>query len=234
MESGLRHPLITLFAVVASALHPFAHTAHAQQAIINLPSADVTRPGKHFLMNETFLDGRGFSTVNFYCYGIKPGTELALTVYDLGSPKKDSLAAAAGFKSQRDLGSSATMTDLKLTHGIMLPFNLVGRGLGAFGYVHASARVGRSKTRITTGVGGGTDHLFGSDEICFLGGIEQPLTRELNVVAEWFSGDHELGNLTTGLVFHNYENDLIVVGAYKFPNETDGSRGVILELGRIF
>ena len=65
--------------------------AYAQQAIVNMPSADITPKGKHFLMHETqtraWNPGRYWLATNFYAYGIGRDTELALTSYNAGSPK---------------------------------------------------------------------------------------------------------------------------------------------------
>jgi hypothetical protein len=63
----------------------------AQQAIVNLPSADITPKGKHFIMHETqwrpWNPGRYWYATNFYCYGIGKNTELAVTTYNSGTPQ---------------------------------------------------------------------------------------------------------------------------------------------------
>jgi 2',3'-cyclic-nucleotide 2'-phosphodiesterase (5'-nucleotidase family) len=57
----------------------------AQQAIINLPSADITPKNKLFVMNESFVkmwgtDGH-WSSTNFITYGLNENWELAITNY---------------------------------------------------------------------------------------------------------------------------------------------------------
>lgn len=209
----------------------------AQQAIINLPSADITPPGKHFLMNESFVDPGVWNTVNFYTYGVSEDTELALTLYDLGKPARDSLAIAVGYKSQFELSPDGDfLKEIKFTHGLMLPVNLRGQGLGISGYAHASARLVDTGTRITAGVAAGSSQLYGRPTVCGLFAVEQPITEELSVVAEYFTGsDHDLANLITGFVYHNHEHDFVLVAGYKFPNNyTVNKNGLVFEIGGFF
>lgn len=210
--------------------------AYGQQAIINLPSADVTPEGKHFLMNESFLDPGVWNSVNFYTYGVTDGTEIAVTLYDLGKPARDSLAVALGYKSQFVLAEDGEfLKDVKLTHGLMLPVNLRGDGVGIYGYGHASARLQATNTRVTAGVAAGSSQLFGKPTVCALMGIEQPLNSEVQIIAEWYSGSHDFGNLITGVVYHNHEYDFVIVGGYKFPNNYNVTKnGIVLEFGGFF
>jgi len=208
----------------------------AQQAIVNLPSADITPEGKHFLMNESFVDPGIWNSVHFYTYGVKDGTELAVTLYDLGKPARDSLAIALGYKSQFELApDNETFREIRLTHGLMLPVNLRGRGLGVYGYSHVSGRIQSTDTRLTAGLAAGTSHLFGRPTVCAMVAAEQPLTPEVQLIAEWYSGSHDFGNLITGIVYHNHEHDFVLVGGYKFPNNYNiGKNGIVLEFGGFF
>lgn len=214
----------------------FSIPCWSQQAIVNLPSADITPEGRHFLMNESFIGSKEWSSVNFYTYGVGNDTEFCATLYDLASPPRRSFAAALGYKSQFDLAEDGEVwRELKLTHGLMLPVNLRGGGVGAYGYVHASGRLSSTDTRLTLGLAGGTSQLFGQNTLCVMTAVEHPLTEEVSLVAEWFSGRHELGNLITGVVYHNHEHDFMVVGSYKIPNHPGvTSPGFVLEFGGFF
>jgi hypothetical protein len=65
--------------------------SQAQQAIINLPSADLTPKGQVFLMNESFIspytNQEEWKTTNFFTVGINKTTELAITTFNAGLPK---------------------------------------------------------------------------------------------------------------------------------------------------
>lgn len=217
-------------------LFTLSSSLSAQQAIINLPSADITPEGKHFLMNESFIDPGVWNSVNFYTYGVTEGTEFAVTLYDLGKPARDSLAAAIGYKSQFDLAAdNQVFRDLKVTHGLMLPVNLRGQGVGVSGYAHLSGRLQATDTRLTAGIAAGTSQLFGRPTVCAIVGIEQPLTSEVQLIAEWYSGNHEFANLITGVVYHNHEHDFVIVAGYKFPNNYNTTKnGIVIEFGGFF
>ena len=81
--------------------------ASGQQAIINMPSADITPKGKHFLMHVTqtraWQPARSWSGTNFYAYGTGHSTELAVTSYNGGSPLSKNFATGIGFKAAPQL-----------------------------------------------------------------------------------------------------------------------------------
>jgi hypothetical protein len=188
-------------------------------------------------MNESFVDPGIWNTVNFYTYSLSENTELALTLYDLGQPARDSLAIALGYKSQLEISPDGDfLKEIKFTHGLMVPLNLRGQGLGISAYAHASARLVDTGTRVTAGLAAGSAQLYGRPTVCGLFALEQPLTEELSVVAEYFTGkDHDLANLITGFVYHNHEHGFVLVTGYKFPNNPDlGRNGLVFEIGGFF
>jgi hypothetical protein len=72
------------------------------------------------------------------------------------------------------------------------------------------------------------------DTAAFAGAIEQPVSRKLALVTEWFSGENEFGFLIPGFVYTPTPNQVIVVG-YKIPNvAVNGPQGFIIEYGRFF
>ncbi|OYW08222.1 MAG: hypothetical protein B7X34_09080 [Acidobacteriia bacterium 12-62-4] len=119
---------------------------YGQQAIVNMPSADITPKGKHFLMHETqaraWGPGRSWSGTNFYAYGVGRSTELAVTSYNGGSPLARTFSTGVGFKSAPQFWrESRPELEAKLTVGQMMLFNHRGGGLGSFTYTHGSFRV---------------------------------------------------------------------------------------------
>jgi hypothetical protein len=211
----------------------------AQQAIINMPSADITPKGQHFYMHETQMrtqqPGRSWSGTNFYAYGVGKSTELAVTSYNMGSPWSRFAATGIGFKSSPQIMRARyPHQELKLTVGQMMILNHAGLGVGSFSYSHLSMRLPVTRTRLTSGGFHGTSQLFGRRTGNFLGGIEQPIGKRVILLSEWLRGDHELGYFIPGILFHPNHNQMIVVG-YKIPNNpNDGKSGWVLEWGLTF
>lgn len=211
-------------------------TLHAQQAIVNLPSADITPKGKNFLMHETqatpWGSARAWSGTNFYSYGVGRSTELAVTSYNGGSPLAGNFATGVGFKSAPVV---AKTWNVKQTFGSMFILNHRGTGTGHFSYTHTSFELPKLETRISAGGFAGSRALFGKNTANFIAGIEQPiLHHRFTLLAEWIAGKHELGFFIPGILFHPRKNHFIVA-AYKIPNyAVNGKTGIVLEYGLIF
>lgn len=210
--------------------------AGAQQAIINLPSADQTPRGKQFFMHETQLAGTNptaWATTHFYTYGVTDRFELAATLYNLRTPRSDNTTLGLGFKgAQRLLTKRFPGREVQFTYGYMLPVSLQGRGVGTWAYSHLSARLPVLETRITAGGGYATRQVLDKDAWTVLGGIEQPLPHHFVLVMEWFSGRHNSSNLIPGLLYHS--KNWIFVAGYKFPNDPVERHGLVLEVGRFW
>ncbi|WP_298272871.1 hypothetical protein [Gemmatimonas sp.] len=208
----------------------------AQQAIINLPSADQTPRGKQFVMHETQLAGTkptAWAMTHFYTYGVTDRFELAATLYNLRTPRSDNVTLGLGFKgAQRLFTDRLARREVQLTYGYMLPVSLQGRGVGTWAYSHLSARIPMLETRITAGGGYATRQVLDKDAWTLLGGIEQPLPHHFVLVMEWFSGRHNSSNLIPGLLYHS--KNWIFVAGYKFPNDPVERHGLVLELGRFW
>ncbi len=209
-----------------------------QQAVINLPSADLTPKGEFFMMNESFLRPIGpdseWKTTNFFTYGLTHNTELTVTTFNAGLPKTDNFVVGYGLKSVVPLFKKRLpLSEFKLTPGGMVPVSKQGRGVGSYGYAHLSGRLPRTRTRLTAGVTAGTQHIFERDVVAFMGAIEQPLTRNLQAIVEYYSGTHALAGTVLGLVFHHHETDWVVVSGWRIPNNSlSGNPGVIVEIGK--
>lgn len=211
-----------------------------QQAIVNMPSADITPKGKNFVMHETqwrwWSAGSYWYGTNFYCYGLGHATEFALTNYNSGTPAAPNFATGIGFKSSPQIfAKSHPEREIKITVGQMAILNHRSQGLGSFSYAHLSFRLPKLHTRVTGGGWGGTRQLFKKNTGNILAGIEQPIWGEkLVAVNEWFRGDHDFGFFITGLLYHPSKNH-IFVAAYKIPNRiVNGKPGIVLEYGFFF
>lgn len=219
----------------------FAMDAYGQQAIINMPSADITPRDKNFFMHESQWrqwepDPYWYGT-HFYCRGIGHATELAVTNYNAGVPGATNFVTGIGFKSAPQFFSAEhPEREVKLTFGQMTLFSHRGQGVGALGYAHFSMRLPRLNTRVTGGGWAGTKQLFKRNTGNILAGLEQPLDSKGRyvIVNEWFRGQHDLGFFITGILFHPNKRH-IFVAAYKFANRPDNGRnGMVLEYGLFF
>lgn len=229
---------ISLF--LLSVCYIFSVNAYAQQAIVNMPSADITPEGKHFLMHETQVrpnnPGRYWYATNFYCYGLGSNTELAITTYNTGTPVAPNENIGIGFKKAIPLFEDRyAEREIKLTVGQMLTYNLRNGGMGSFTYAHTSFRLPKTGTRLTGGVSAGTEALFKKNTVHFITGVEHPLIdKKLYVIGEWFSGQHDFGAFTPGILYHPTKNQVVVVG-YKIPNSKENGRsGFVVEYGIFF
>jgi hypothetical protein len=117
----------------------------------------------------------------------------------------------------------------------MLPISMQGNGVGSNFFSHLSFRLPKVKTRLTTGIATGTRQVYGRDTVCFIGGIEHPVNKELSIVLEYFSGTHDFAGIIPGLVYHNLKRDVVAVIAYRIPaNSISGDSGFVFELGKYF
>lgn len=227
---SLRHGMRRgAFLVVCFAAGPAA----AQQAIVNMPSADITPQGAVFLMHETqarpWQPGRFWYGTNFFAYGVGRNTELAVTTYNTGVPSVPNQALGFGFKSALPLAKSSL--EPKLTVGAMGLASFRRQGWGHFAYSHYSFRTPRTKTRLTLGGWWGAPQLFRYHTANVLAGVEHPIHKKVVLLGEWFAGAHDLGFAIPGILYHPTPRQFIVVG-YKIANDVrNGFSGLVVEYG---
>lgn len=239
------------YAALAAALAVAPARAAAQQAIVTMPSADVTGPRQFFFMHETQARTWGprpyWAGTYFLTYGLGYGTELAATVFDHGAYYDNShgnTSLALGFKSAvRLFTREAPQWQFQISFGAMAMVSLADRGVGTWMYALHSFRLPVLRTRLAVGASYATEQFYGPgyDEVSLIASIEQPLpipgVRGLNLVAEWFSGAHELGNLIAGLTWHPNHTWIFVLG-WKVPtryNTIDvNDMALVAEVGLFF
>jgi hypothetical protein len=229
-------PYLIVFIALGVAI---AAPAWGQQAIVNMPSADITPKGSHFLMHETqwrpWNPASYWYGTNFYAYGVGKNTELAVTTYALSNRMPANAAIGVGFKSSIPLArASHPDAEQNLTVGSMAVQSITGRGFGHFTYAHHNFRLPRVRTRLTAGGWAATANLVGKNTGGVLAGIEHPVNKRVILLAEWFQGRNDLGFFIPGVLFHPTPRQFIVV-AYKIPNYLDNGRhGLVLEYGFTF
>lgn len=213
--------------------------ASAQQTIFNVPSADVTPKGSIFLQHESqfrlWKPGKFWVGTHYAAVGIGYNTDLDATLFNVSSPRSDNIALGLGFKSFFPLlANDFPEREFKLTVGGMVPISLQGKGAGGWGYSHLSGRLPHLNTRLTAGISGGTEILFGRDVVTFIGGFEQPITKDLTLIADWYSGRNALGFFIPGFSYAFSQNITGYFG-FQIPNRSQNGRsGFVFEIATIF
>lgn len=218
-----------------------AETAFSQQTVFNVPSADVTPEDELFLQHESqfraWEPGAFWLGTHYSAYGIGHNTELDATLFNVSAPSSDNITLGLGFKSAMPvpiLKEKFPKREIKLTVGSEVLTSLQGQGVGNWSYSHLSARLPKTNTRITSGVSVGTKHVFGRNTVCFIGAVEQPVTKKLNIIADWFSGDeHFAGFFVAGISYKLPKDSTFYLG-YQIPNdEKNGKSGFVIEISKI-
>lgn len=218
----------------------FGNISIAQQTIFNVPNADITPKGRLFLEGEAqfrpYAPNRNLLNTNFAAVGIGHNSEIDFATFNISTPASNNIVLGTGFRSVVPiLKEQLPKRELKITIGSEILIPVQQSGVGNWTYAHLSTRIPKSKTRITAGLSAGTSHIFGKDTICFIGAIEQPVTKNLNLIADWFSGqENYAGFLIAGASYSLPKDKTILVG-YQIPNDSsNGSAGFVIELAKIY
>jgi hypothetical protein len=235
-----------------------ATAARAQSLIVGIPNAEVTKPGRFFGTHESQLGAvnprDSWTSFTFMTYGIGAHTELAVSLLNVSSPASGNRTVSTGFKSSLPVGRLlhrgsgpahgfagwAERWEFVATGGAMVLQSLDDRGTGGWLYGHASVKLPIQaepwrRTRLTVGPSWGTRQQFGSTKTSVMVGIEQPITRRVWLVGDWYSGDHDLAVAIPAIQF-NLPDDLVVITGWKLPNpgSTAGGQALVLEIAKMF
>ena len=203
----------------------------AQQTLFNVPSADTLEKGQIFLQHESQFSGDFGLFTNYASLGVGKYTELDLTLFGVGTKDIRNEVLGVGFKTALPIHKES---ETKFTVGNIIPISLRGNGVGGYFYSHLSTRLQKLKTRFTSGVLVGTTTLFGRDFVCYIGAIEQPITKKFGLQMEWHSGKHANGFLIPGF-YYILPKGAVLWAGYQIPNNrANGDNGFVIELSRIF
>jgi hypothetical protein len=218
-----------------------------QSLIVGIPSADVADFHHIEMTHETqwsfWNKPRKWTSFNFFCYGIGKNAELTLVFNNINSKGSDNLAIGVGGKKVFQLTNSSHPLEQKLTFGSNLLYSTNREKFGVWAYSHYSFRIPKIKSRITAGLNYGQSQIFGfrktfdennqivlkeRNQFTFIGGIEQPIYKNYSIVADWYSGTHDIAALIIGAQAEIRHNILIL--GYKIPNNKEsGSQAIIIE-----
>ena len=224
--------------------------ATAQSLIAGIPNAAVAHKGHLEFTHESQFNwwekDFKWNSFNFICYGLNDRTEVTVAFNNLSSPASNNLTLGVGFKHLFPiLPKTLPARELKFTFGTNALVSIDGRGLGFWSYGHLSGRLPLLRTRLTAGVSYGTEQAFGFRSFqqqtggpveirglrpfAFMGGVEQPLVGHLSLIADWFSGTHDLAAL---IVAGQYDAKHItyIAGFKRANNLNSGTNALIVEL----
>ncbi|MCX6605551.1 MAG: hypothetical protein NTV52_18415 [Acidobacteria bacterium] len=206
---------------------------------MGIPSSDVAPKGEFALAHESqgnvFESGGYWNSFTFATYGLGKGWELASSLYGLSRPTSPELALGMGFKKRYLVrGEWAKRHEVTVAGGAMVPVSFRGNGVGLWAYGLASVRVPRTRTRLTAGPSWGTRQIFGRTVTKAMVGVEQPLTKKVSLVADWFTGTHDLAAAIFGVSYQPRPDLLIITGWKAANNAGSGKPAMMLEVAYIF
>lgn len=216
--------------------------AICMQTIFNVPSADVTEKNHIFLQEEVqttpWNTDNAFLNTTYSAVGIGHNTEIDATLFNVGSPATQNISLGIGFKSAIPivgLKEKFPEREFKLTVGSQILLGLEGNGVGNWSYAHLSGRVPKINTRLTAGINYGGRQAFGQNSFSFIAGVEQPVTKKISIIGDWYSGsEHWAGYLIVGTSYAFNKNTVLYTG-YQIPNSPKvGSSGFVIQLAKIF
>lgn len=224
----------------------------AQSLIAGIPSADIAPFKKLMFTHESQLNTWKYNkpkwnSFNFLCYGVAKNTELSITFSNLSNQAISHECLGIGFKRIIDI-NVFSIPEAKFIFGQNVLFSVDEPTVGGWTYAMLSARVPKLKTRLTSGLSYGSAELFGYDSVqvkqgnevfkfikrrnplSIMVGLEQPIIdKKFAIIADWFSGTHDLAALIAGTQFEFHK--LILITGYKFPNfESTRNGSVIVEV----
>jgi hypothetical protein len=220
--------------------------ASAQSLIVGIPSADVAEEHHLEITHESqwnfWENGLKWNSFNFACYGVGHNLELTAALNNLNNEGSSNLALGLGAKKVFPiLKGSTSLQEIKLTAGSNLLYSVNKKEPGIWIYSHASFRIPKVHTRLTLGGSYGTYQAFGfrrflvngeqqlepRDPFALMLGFEQPLTKHVSLIGDWFSGTHDLAAFIPAMQV-DIKKHVLIFG-YKFPNPNTGNEALILE-----
>ncbi|MFM7854218.1 MAG: hypothetical protein ACKO96_20415 [Flammeovirgaceae bacterium] len=160
---------ISFFVLISISLCP------AQSLIVGIPSADVAEEHHLEITHESQLNfwesELKWNSFNFACYGIGHNTELTAALNNVNNEGSSNLAVGIGAKKVFPLPIKYnSINEMKLTVGSNLLYSTNKQELGFWAYGHASARISRTRTRLTVGGSYGTYQAFGFRSVLLANG----------------------------------------------------------------
>jgi hypothetical protein len=228
-------------AAFVSCLFLVSFEASAQSTIFNVPSSDVQAPRKVYLEADFITHFASYQNGGYQTYGPRvvvglPGrTEVGVNAYYTRSSDPEPINVEPNFKWQfynnEKLGvaiSAGVLVSIPVTH------RRGNRTTGMVYVVGSKSFQTSHAPRLTFGgyqLVGRFDP--GTDRTGVLAGYEQQITSRFSVLADWFSGNNDLGAVTPGIGFVLSPQDSVYAG-YSFGNHGRGNNSLGIYYGHTF
>lgn len=235
MRSGLS--LFYIVFVISQLL--IIPNAGAVSLIAGVPNAETTPKNTLMIATESQFpivadtsNSKRWAGFHFVTFGVSDYVEVASTVYNSTDPASERIAASLGYKWSDSIKSDDRLfSEWKFLLGQEFLYGLQGsEGFGAWSFAGVSNRLRVSETRFTLGLSHGTQQMFGKATFCLFAGVEQPLSASLSIIADWFSGTHDLAALITAIQYKPSHRFVIISGPKWANNPASGSNTWIVEL----
>ena len=230
---------VVLFVLVTTAL---SIKGQAQQTVFNVPTTDVLDKGKVYFEldisakpNDSAALNKFSSFVPRLVVGAGGRVEVGLNILGNVQPGPDSTTLAPAVKWKvydgKDNGWAIALGD-----NLYFPVRNKAYNAGTYAYTMVQKTFNKS-TRV--GFGG---YFYSKNVVApnanRAGGqftFEQPVTKKLNINADWFTGKHANGYFTTGGAY-KLTNKLTGVASYSIANAnaSKGNHFFYFELGYNF
>jgi len=225
----LKLNLINL-ALVGTGLLASLSSVAAQSTVFNVPSTDVQSPGKVYLEADFIMHYASYRDGGFQTYGPRvvvglPGnTEVGVNVWYTRARPGQPIDIQPNFKwrfyENEKLG-------LAFAAGVVVSTPLTRRSQGnTYGQVYAvgsKSLPGTYGPRVTFGgyrLVGSFDE--GTDKTGVILGLEQPVTRKIAFVTDWYSGNNDYGYVIAGTGITLSPKSTFYAG-YNFGNQGRGN-----------
>jgi hypothetical protein len=217
-------------------LHPFTialsflASAAAQSTLFNAPTTDVQAPGKVYLEADFITHFASYKDGGYQTYGprvvvgVTRKTEAGINVFYTRVSPAEPVEIQPNFKwrfyanEKRGLAAAA---------GVLITVPVTrrheGKTTGMFYVVGSKAFSGNYGPRLTFG-GYGLAGPFeeGTTRSGVIAGYEQPLTKKVLFVTDWFSGNNDFGYVTPGVGINFSSKNSLYTG-YSIGNQGRGN-----------
>lgn len=215
--------------------------ACAQQTIFNVPTTDVMDWGKaygeldvSFKPTDSEVLGKFSSFVPRIVVGVGRNVEVGLNLTGNVQPGRDSTTFVPTVK-WKFYENKSKNTALIAGTNFYIPVKNRSYNFGTYTYLAVSKTI--NKTRLTAGGYVASKNVFAANAIRAGGqfGVEQAVTGNFSVAADWITGKHSSGYFTPGFIYKP-TSKVTTYWAYSIGN-ADASRGnhyFLFEIGYNF
>jgi hypothetical protein len=215
--------------------------AAAQSTVFNIPSSDVLEPRKVYVEAEFITHFASYQNGGYQTYGphvvagLPGNTEVGINAFYTRASPAEPVTIEPNFKWQF---YNNEKIGVALAAGVLISIPVTHRRsantTGMVYLVGSKSFEASHAPRLTFGgyrlVGRFDD---GTDKTGVLAGYEQPITKRLSFLVDWFSGNNDLGYVTAGTGLTLSPRDSVYAG-YSFGNQGRGNNSLGIYYGRTF